>query len=161
MAFGPVNTGGGASGSTLEGIHSDIAEVWEKTSAAIDAVRKETAEAMAAHKDEDNPHGITAEDVGAVPVERTVNGKPLSEDVTLTAKDVGAAAEDHTHTLSSLGAASADHSHSFESLSGAVFHAGTTAPANTGLFWIDTTANTGGLKYYNGSAWVHVPVSTT
>lgn len=37
-----------------------------------------------------------------------------------------------------------------------VFHVGTTAPDNTNLLWIDT-AN--GLKYYNGSAWVTVPVA--
>lgn len=43
----------------------------------------------------------------------------------------------------------------------AVFAAGTSAPSNTALLWIDTTANTGGLKYYNGSAWVHVPVAYT
>ena len=42
-----------------------------------------------------------------------------------------------------------------------VFSAGTTAPSNTKLLWIDTTATTGGLKYYNGSAWVHVPVAFT
>jgi len=34
-------------------------------------------------------------------------------------------------------------------------------PSNTNLLWIDTTAETGGLKYYNGSAWVHVPVAYT
>lgn len=38
---------------------------------------------------------------------------------------------------------------------------GTTAPANTSKLWIDTTATTGGLKYYNGSAWVHVPTAFT
>jgi hypothetical protein len=27
--------------------------------------------------------------------------------------------------------------------------------------WIDTTATTGGLKYWNESAWVHVPVAYT
>lgn len=42
-----------------------------------------------------------------------------------------------------------------------VFFAGGSAPSDTKLLWIDTTANTGGLKYHNGSAWVHVPVSTT
>ena len=42
-----------------------------------------------------------------------------------------------------------------------VFYAGTSAPSNTSLLWIDTTANTGGLKYYNGSAWTHVPVAYT
>lgn len=38
------------------------------------------------------------------------------------------------------------------------FYVGTSAPSNTNLLWIDTTATTGGLKYYNGSAWVAVPV---
>lgn len=36
------------------------------------------------------------------------------------------------------------------------FHVGTTAPDNTNLLWIDTN---NGLKYYNGSSWVNVPVS--
>lgn len=41
------------------------------------------------------------------------------------------------------------------------FVAGTSAPADKLKLWIDTTANTGGLKYWNGSAWVCVPVSYT
>lgn len=41
----------------------------------------------------------------------------------------------------------------------APFVAQNTAPANTKILWIDTTAGTGGLKYHNGSAWVHVPVA--
>ena len=46
---------------------------------------------LTAHvNDEDNPHGVTAEQVGAVPMTRTVNGKALSSDITLTAGDVGA-----------------------------------------------------------------------
>lgn len=36
---------------------------------------------------------------------------------------------------------------------------GATAPSNTKLLWIDSNTTTGGLKYYNGSAWVHVPVA--
>lgn len=39
-----------------------------------------------------------------------------------------------------------------------VFAAGTAPPSDTKLLWIDTTANTGGLKYWDGSAWVAVPV---
>ena len=42
---------------------------------------------------------------------------------------------------------------------GGVFHLGNTAPSDTRLLWIDTTDVTGGLKYYNGSAWDHVPVA--
>lgn len=40
-----------------------------------------------------------------------------------------------------------------------VFSAGTSAPSDKSLLWIDTTASTGGLKYWNGSAWVTVPVA--
>ena len=40
------------------------------------------------------------------------------------------------------------------------FVVGTSAPSDTQKLWIDTTATTGGLKYHNGTAWVHVPVST-
>lgn len=32
-------------------------------------------------------------------------------------------------------------------------------PTNTKLLWIDPNETTGGLKYYNGSSWVHVPVA--
>lgn len=42
-----------------------------------------------------------------------------------------------------------------------IFQAGTAAPADTSLLWIDTAAGTGGLKYHNGTAWVHVPVAYT
>ena len=38
-----------------------------------------------------DPPAYTAEDVGAVPVSRTVNGKALSADISLRAEDVGAA----------------------------------------------------------------------
>ena len=40
-----------------------------------------------------------------------------------------------------------------------VFAVGTTPPTNTNLLWIDTTPTTGGLKYHNGSSWIHVPVA--
>lgn len=48
---------------------------------------------------------LTAGDVGAVPTSRTVNNKPLSSDVTLTAADVGAGAPatSTTITLTSTG----------------------------------------------------------
>ena len=76
---------------------------------------------------------LTASDVSAVSNTTTVNGKALTSNITLSASDVGALAQ--------------------------VFAVGTTAPSNTKLLWIDTTANTGGLKYHNGSAWVHIPVA--
>lgn len=42
----------------------------------------------------------------------------------------------------------------------APFIAQASAPADKTKLWIDTTATTGGLKYWDGSAWVHVPMST-
>lgn len=42
-----------------------------------------------------------------------------------------------------------------------VYHVGTSAPSDTNLLWIDTNTSTGGLKYYNGSTWTHVPVAYT
>ena len=40
-----------------------------------------------------------------------------------------------------------------------IFHVGENPPEETKLFWIDTNATTGGLKYYNGTKWVVVPVA--
>lgn len=40
-----------------------------------------------------------------------------------------------------------------------IWYTGSSAPENTKLLWIDTTEIVGGLKYYNGSSWVHVPVA--
>lgn len=42
-----------------------------------------------------------------------------------------------------------------------IFSFGTSAPSNKKILWIDTNSATGGLKYYNGTSWVHVPVAYT
>lgn len=44
-----------------------------------------------------NPHGVTAAQIGAVPTSRTINGKALTGNITLSASDVGAAPSGHTH----------------------------------------------------------------
>lgn len=46
-------------------------------------------------------------------------------------------------------------------MKGGGFIAQASAPEDTSLLWIDTDPSAGGLKYYNGSAWVHVPVAYT
>lgn len=51
-----------------------------------------------------NPHETSAEQVGAVPVERTINGKPLNDDIVLTPEDIGAAATDDTLTITGAAA---------------------------------------------------------
>lgn len=45
---------------------------------------------------------IAAAVEGAVPTSRTVNGKPLSGNISLTASDVGAAASGHSHTAAQV-----------------------------------------------------------
>lgn len=42
-----------------------------------------------------------------------------------------------------------------------IWYYGDSAPSNTKLFWIDSDSTSGGLKYYNGTSWVHVPVAWT
>lgn len=44
-----------------------------------------------------------------------------------------------------------------------IYFAGTEAPDNKKLLWIDTAATTGGLKYYDEAttSWLHVPVAFT
>lgn len=81
--------------------------------------------------------GLTAADVGAVPAGD--KGKPNG----VAGLDAGGKVP--AAQLPSL----------------APFVAGASAPADKAKLWIDTTANTGGLKYWNGSAWVHVPVAYT
>ena len=46
-----------------------------------------------------NPHGVTAAQVGGVPTTRKVNGKALSTDISLTAADVGAIAKNRVSEL--------------------------------------------------------------
>ena len=51
-----------------------------------------------------NPHAVTAEQIGAVPSSRTVNGKPLSSNISLSAADVGARSNTWTPTAANVGA---------------------------------------------------------
>lgn len=103
-------TGQKAVSGNIRGVLSEIHPVYKidtelnKEGYAADA--KATGDAIKGHtEDKNNPHGVTAEQVGArpddwmptaaqvgaVPTSRTINGKALSEDIDLTAGDVGAA----------------------------------------------------------------------
>lgn len=42
-----------------------------------------------------------------------------------------------------------------------IWYFGASSPSNTKLLWIDSNATTGGLKYHDGSSWIHVPVAWT
>lgn len=78
----------------------------------------------------------------------------MSGDIEELAEEIAAlrrekAEVSHTHSEY----AASNHTH-------AIYSVGTTAPGDTKLLWIDTTAGgTGGLKYHNGSDWVAVPVA--
>ena len=98
----------------------------------------------------------TAEQVGASPISHKHTKSDITDFPTsMPASDVPAWAKAEnkpSYTAADVGAKA----------SGWVpFAAGTTAPSDKTQLWIDTTANTGGLKYWNGSAWVTVPVGYT
>lgn len=62
-------------------------------------------EGLTAHtSNKSNPHGVTCSQIGAVPTTRTINGKALSSNVTLTADNVGARANTWTPSASDVGA---------------------------------------------------------
>ena len=86
---------------TLGEIATAMAENADVVAALHDAVGSRAAAAdLTAHiNDKNNPHGVTAEQTGAVPTTRTVNGKALSADITLSASDVGAASATEFTTL--------------------------------------------------------------
>lgn len=55
------------------------------------AANKANVSDLTAHTgNKSNPHGVTAAQISAVPTSRTVNGKALSSNITLSASDVGA-----------------------------------------------------------------------
>lgn len=124
-----------------------------------------------------NPHNTTAADVGArpdtwMPSAADVGARPATW--MPTAADVGARPSSWTPTAAQVGAIPAPSGGSagqvltktssgqaWQAVPTNVFHVGTSAPSDKKLLWIDTTSSTGGLKYHNGSSWVHVPVAYT
>lgn len=103
--------------------------------------------------------GVAAlNDEGKVPAKQLPASMPASDVYTwakqpnkpsYTCSEVGAASSGHTHTAAQMGA---------KASAWKPFHVGTSAPTDKTQLWIDTTVNTGGLKYWSGSAWVTVPV---
>ena len=73
-------------------------------------------------------------DIGAVPTSRTVNGKALSSDISLTYSDIGAAAASHTHSYLPL-------------------EGGTISYSSFGPFFIERTGSTNGasIGFKNGN----------
>lgn len=63
----------------------------EKLTVAFGKIAKAITDLILHLESKNNPHGVTAAQIGAVPTSRTVNGKSLGSNITLTHNDVGAA----------------------------------------------------------------------
>lgn len=76
--------------TVLTGLSTATNAVITATDTVLTALGKLQAQITAHISNKSNPHEVTVSQIGAVPTTRTVNSKPLSGDVTLTASDVGA-----------------------------------------------------------------------
>ena len=103
----------------------------------------------------------SASEVGAVPTSRTVNGKALSANITLSASDVGAAASSHSHNYA--GSSSAGGNANWANGSTYANYSYNDKPVTTAGTGAAYTASVGGLTLVAGASFVMVPhtVSTT
>ena len=76
--------------TVLTGLSTATNAVITASDTVLTALGKLQAQITAHISNKSNPHEVTVSQIGAVPTTRTVNSKPLSGDVTLTASDVGA-----------------------------------------------------------------------
>ena len=85
---------------TLGEIATAMEENSDVVAALEDAVgTKANAADLTSHTgNKSNPHGVTVSQIGAVPTTRTVNGKALSANISLSASDVGADASGAANT---------------------------------------------------------------
>lgn len=103
----------------------------------------------------------SASEVGAVPTSRTVNGKALSANITLSAGDVGAAASSHSHNYA--GSSSAGGNANWANGSTYANYSYNDKPITTAGTGAAYTASVSGLTLVAGASFVMVPhtASTT
>ena len=103
----------------------------------------------------------SASEVGAVPTSRTVNGKELSANITLSAGDVGAAASSHSHNYA--GSSSAGGNANWANGSTYANYSYNDKPITTAGTGDAYTARVSGLTLVSGASFVMVPhtASTT
>ena len=103
----------------------------------------------------------SANEVGAVPTSRTVNGKALSSNITLSAGDVGAAASSHSHNYA--GSSSAGGYATWSRGSTYANYSYNTKPITTAGTGAAYTASVSSLTLVAGASFVMVPhtASTT
>lgn len=123
-----------------------------------------------------NPHKVTAKDIGAAASKHTHSATDLNDGTVIVQRGGTGKNEWEKNCLvfadgeTSLGQISAPSEISilaqgpesapvFMKLSDLSMFAAGTTPPTTNQFWIDPTPVTGGLKYFNGAEWVHVPVA--
>ena len=76
----------------------------EKLSTTMGKIMKAIADLISHLSNKSNPHDVTAAQISAVPTSRTVNGKALSSNITLSASDVSARPSTWTPSASDVGA---------------------------------------------------------
>lgn len=123
-----------------------------------------------------NPHKVTAKDINAAAAKHTHSALDLNDGTVIVQRGgtgrseweknciVYADGEKSLGQLSipseiSLLAQGPDSAPIFMKLSNLTMFATGTEPPSENLFWIDPRPITGGLKYHNGTEWVHVPVA--
>lgn len=150
----------------------------EKLSIAFGKIAK-AIEALINHiNDKQNPHGIDAKAIGAaasshqhsatdinsgtVPVIRGGTGlaKWVKNGIVF-AKDEATLGQLEFPALASFMVVQKGYAPTYVTVDALQLFAYGATPPTTNKLWIDTTPNTGGLKYYNGSSWEHVPVAYT
>lgn len=92
--------GAGTAYDTLKEL-GDLIEEGQDAIEALETIAsgKADASALTSHTgNKSNPHGVTASQISAVPTSRTVNGKALSTNISLSASDVGADASGAANT---------------------------------------------------------------
>lgn len=95
-----------AVGGSQSGLDADLLDGKESTDFATSSqgIKADTAiqsikgNGTLINADENKSVNITPENISAVPITRTINNKSLSQNITLSASDVGASASSHSHS---------------------------------------------------------------
>ena len=150
----------------------------EKLSIAFGKIAK-AIEALINHiEDKQNPHGIDAKAIGAAAKSHSHAASDINSGTVsvarggtglskwtkygiVYAKDENTLGQLDMPALASFMVLQKGYAPTFVTVDALSLFAYGTTPPTTNKLWIDTTPNTGGLKYYNGSSWEHVPVSYT
>jgi len=151
----------------------------ETLSTLFGKIAKAVSELISHLNNKSNPHKVTAAQVGAatanhnhsasdfnsgtMPVNRGGTGKSeWVENAIVYADGPASLGQISPPDVPSLLAQQPTGSPYYISVTGLTFYsAGENEPDSRTMLWIDTTPETGGLKYFDGTKWSHVPVAYT